>query len=333
MKRLRFALAAFAVLGGIVCRAAASPPSPGDHEYLVSVAGVERRYIVHLPPNRAARPAVVLNFHGGGSNPRQHRDYVHMDPQADRAGFIVVYPYGSGFFRERLLTWNAGSCCGWAMRENVDDVGFVRALLADLARRVDYDPRRVYATGLSNGAMMSYRLAVELPQAIAAIAPVGGGMVIGTSVPSTAKPVLHIHSTDDPRALYEGGLGPPFPLTNARVLHPSVEAGLALWARANGCTGPMQATTRREWTDAHDRLHTATLLQYTGCRVETALWRLSGAGHVWPGGTLDYLPRILGPGTRVIDANVVIWRFFARQRLETAAGAEAGGLETGQARN
>ena len=104
-------------------------------------------------------------------------------------------------------------------------------------------------------------------------------------------------------------------------------------ARANGCTGPMQATTRREWTNAHGWLHTATLLLYSGCRVETALWRLSGAGHVWPGGTLDYLPRILGPGTRVIDANVEIWRFFARQRLETAPVAGAGGLEIRQARN
>jgi len=330
MSRLRFALAALGVIAGV---AAASPPGPDAQVFAVSVAGVERRYIVHLPANRVAGPAVVLNFHGGGSNPRQYRDYVQMDPQADRAGFIVVYPYGSGLFRERLLTWNAGSCCGYAMRENVDDVGFVRALLKDLAARVDYDPRRVYATGMSNGAMMSYRLALELPQAIAAIAPVGGGMVSGAGVPSHAKPVLHIHSTDDPRALYEGGLGPPFPLTNVRVLHPSVEARLALWARANGCTGPMQETTRHEWTDAQERLHAATLLRYTGCRAETALWRLSGAGHVWPGGRLDYFPRLLGPGTRVIDANVEIWRFFERQRLEFEPGPEAGGLKTRQTRN
>jgi polyhydroxybutyrate depolymerase len=326
---LRFALA---LAAGFASLAAASAPAPGDHEFPVQVGGAERRYIVHVPAKRGLRPALVLNFHGGGSNPRQYRDYVQMDRLADRAGFVVVYPYGSGPLGDRLLTWNAGSCCGWAMRENVDDVAFVRVMLADLATRVGYDPRRVYATGMSNGAMMSYRLAVELPQAIAAIAPVAGAMVLTPQGPLHPMPVLHIHSTDDPRALYAGGLGPPFPLTNMRVLHPSVESQLALWARANGCSGPLEATTRREWTDAEGRLHTATLLHYTGCRVETALWRLSGAGHVWPGGQLDHFPRLLGPGTRVIDANVEVWKFFQRHRLEPGPGTDAGGLETRQAR-
>ncbi|MDX1375541.1 MAG: alpha/beta fold hydrolase [Burkholderiales bacterium] len=313
----------------ILCWAAigsASALEPGDHRFELRAGGVERSYIVHLPPDRDARPAVVLNFHGGGGNARQYQAYVLMDGLADREGFVVVYPNGSGVLRERLLTWNAGGCCGYALRTNVDDVDFVRSLLEDLGARVAFDPKRVYATGLSNGAMMSYRLAAELPESIAAIAPVGGAMMLGSDPPPHAKPVLHIHSVDDHRALYAGGLGAPFPFTNVRVLHPSVEARLALWAKTNGCAGALQPAARREWVDAAGRPHTATLLRYAACRVETALWRLSGAGHVWPGGRLDYLPVLLGPGTRVIDANEEIWRFFRRHRLGAPSARTATGL-------
>jgi polyhydroxybutyrate depolymerase len=288
----------------------------GDHELSLRIGAIERHYLLHLPTPARERPALILSFHGGGGNARQHQRYVQLDAVADREGFLVVYPFGSGPFRDRLLTWNAGGCCGAAMRLNVDDVGFVRALLEDLALRIAYDRSRVYATGLSNGAMMSYRLAAELPEAIAAIAPIAGAMMLGSQVPHHAKPVLHIHSVDDQRALYAGGLGPPFPLTAVRVLHPSVEARLALWARANGCSGGLEEVgSPREWTDASGRLHTATLLRYPGCDAETALWRLSGAGHVWPGGIRDYFPRMLGAGTQVIDANEEMWGFFRRHRL------------------
>jgi polyhydroxybutyrate depolymerase len=332
VSRLRGTLAA-AILG-CVAGVAASAPDPGDHTFELRAGGVARSYVVHLPPAREARPAVVLNFHGGGGNARQYQAYVQMDSLADQAGFLVVYPNGSGALRERLLTWNAGGCCGFAMRMNVDDVGFVRALLDDLAARIAFDRARVYATGLSNGAMMSYRLAAELPDAIAAIAPVAGAMMLGSQPPAHAMPVLHIHSVDDHRALYGGGLGAPFPFTNVRVLHPSVEQRLALWAKANVCDDALQTIVRRAWTDAAGHAHTATLLRYPGCRVETALWRLTGAGHVWPGGQLDYFPAVLGPGTRVIDANAEMWGFFQRHRLGApSAGANAAGLETRQARD
>lgn len=101
-----------------------------------------------------------------------------MDRLADRESFIAVYPNGNGRFGKRLLTWNAGTCCAYLVINNVDDVGFVRALVATLAEKVPIDRRRVYATGLSNGAMMSHRLAAEAADLIAAVAPVAGGMVL-----------------------------------------------------------------------------------------------------------------------------------------------------------
>jgi polyhydroxybutyrate depolymerase len=279
---------------------------PGDHSILFG----ERSYILHVPAKLGPRPALVLNFHGGGGNAAAHQKYVRMDAVADREGFLVVYPDGTGPIDGELLTWNAGGCCGRAVRDNVDDVGFVRKLLFDLSRRQAYDPARVYATGLSNGAMMAYRLAAELSDRIAAIAPVAGAIAVERFPTARSVPVMHIHSVDDPRALYAGGLGPPFPLTNTRVMHLAVDVALADSAQANGCKGAMEQRDRREWKG-----HAATLLAYPGCRAEVLLWKLTGAGHVWPGGEPNYFPKLLGPGTAVIDANEEMWRFFARHRL------------------
>ena len=295
--------------------------APGNHDFYLRVGNLERHYVVHMPPAAGPRPALVLNFHGGGANARAHQGYVRTDALADREGFLVVYPDGTGPVRERFLTWNAGTCCGAAAGGQVDDVAFVRALLEDLAQRIEYDRARVYATGLSNGAMMSYRLAAELSDRVAAIAPVAGSMALARFSPARGVPVLHIHSVDDGRALYEGGLGAPgvasIPpaLTGTRVLHPPVEERLGQWARVNGCTGGLEEKDRREWKTAAGQPHTATRYDYAGCKVETALWKLTGAGHVWPGGVLDYVTWLLGPGTRVIDANEEMWRFFSRHRL------------------
>ncbi len=288
---------------------------PGDHDLFLQFAGSERHYILHVPPALPGKPALVLNFHGGGGNARAHQQYVRMDALADRERFIVVYPDGSGPLRERFLTWNAGTCCGMAAMTQVDDVGFVRALLEDLAPRQPYDAARVYATGLSNGAMMSYRLAAELSDRIAAIAPVAGSMVLIRFAPARPVPVMHIHSVDDPRALYQGGLGPPFPATNSRVFHPPVEEKLAEWARANGCGAAPEAGERREWQSPGGTRHSATRYAWPGCKAETVLWKLTGAGHVWPGGVRDYLVPLLGQGTQVIDANEEMWRFFSRHKI------------------
>ena len=150
--------------------------APGDHRVTLQHGGRQRSYIVHVPPAaREGRPLpVVLNFHGGGGNAEAQQKYSRMDALADAEGFLVVYPDGTGRMADKLLTWNAGTCCAYSVTNNVDDVGFTLALLADLEARQPVDRRRVYATGLSNGAMMAWRLAVEASDRIAAIAPVAG---------------------------------------------------------------------------------------------------------------------------------------------------------------
>jgi polyhydroxybutyrate depolymerase len=272
-----------------------------------------------LPPQaEAGEPLpVVLNFHGGGGNAQGQETYSRMDALADEAGFIVVYPNGTGRFDEFLLTWNAGGCCGYALENGVDDVGFSREVIRDLARTVAVDLSRIYATGLSNGAMMAYRLAAEAPDLVAAIAPVAGVVELESLAPGRPIPVLHIHSVDDPRALYDGGLGPPFPLTTSRVNHVPVGTALGAWAENNGCRSAAEEVETRVGRSEAEADHSATHLVYPACAPggDVELWRLTGAGHVWPGGVPGYLQSILGPSSDIIDANAEAWAFFRRFQL------------------
>src|SRR5437879_1570747 len=151
--------------------------NPGDHTRFLQVDKRTRTYLVHVPPNYDPKKPtpVVLAYHGGGSNAVQMVRFCGLNETADKHGFLVVYPNGTGLL-EGALTWNGGNCCGFAMQHQVDDVGFTRALLDDLGKVANVDPKRVYATGMSNGAILAYRLASELSDRIAAIAPVGGPM-------------------------------------------------------------------------------------------------------------------------------------------------------------
>lgn len=288
---------------------------PGDHVINLIHDKRERSAIVHVPPRAIDRRdlPVIINFHGGGGHGANEQEYSLMDRRADRETFVAVYPNGTGRLSTRLLTWNAGTCCGYAALNHVDDVGFTRALIGKLTESVPMDRRRIYATGLSNGAMMSYRLAAEAGDLIAAVAPVAGGMVLPAIKSPRAVPVLHIHSADDPRALYNGGLGLPFPLTRSRVFHPNIDQMIQLWVRHDGCAAEAAITDRRGESPGQS----AVRYVYSSCRggAEVSLWKLAGAGHVWPGGKQKYLERILGPSTEIIDANQEMWNFFQRFSL------------------
>lgn len=297
---------------GLPAQEPPAPLGPGDHELGLRHGDLDRYYLVHVPakPATAPRP-LVLMLHGGGGEPAGMQKDYGMDRVADREGFVVVYPAGTGRFDRRLLTWNAGTCCGWAQANGVDDVGFLRAVIADVSSRVQVDAARVHAAGHSNGGMMAYRLAVEAPDVVTAIASIAGGMVCAPpKAGARAVPVLHIHSVDDPRALWEGGLGPPFPLTNHRVQHPKMQAVLDAWVAHDGCaTEPAREPPLRSAEG-----HTAERLTWGPGRdgAVVVLWKLTGAGHGWPGTTRDLPERIVGPKTTVLDASEEAWRFFAR---------------------
>jgi polyhydroxybutyrate depolymerase len=293
---------------------AARFPAPGDFDLTLQVGSRERTFLVHLPPGFAERAAlpVLLAFHGGGGSAQGFQEYAGLDAIADREGFVVVYPDGTGRLGRRLLTWNAGECCGRAREERSDDVGFALRILANLARDLPLDHTRVYATGHSNGAMLAYRLAAEAAERVAAIAPVAGAMQVASFAAAKPVPVLHVHSVDDPRALYKGGLGPPFPFTNVRVMHRPVASELARWAALGGCAAePAVVEQRRAPEGRPDAGHTATLLTFAPCAsgIDVRLWKLTGAGHAWPGAPPVLPERLMGPATDVIDAAEEVWRF------------------------
>lgn len=187
--RLCFPFALLALLSA--GEALAATLGPRDHEFALTHQQLRRSYLVHVPPQAASgRPRpVVLNFHGGGGHARAQQQYSRMNQAASREGFIAVYPNGTGGTGARLLTWNAGMCCGSAAASRVDDVGFTLALLDDLARRAPVDATRVYATGLSNGSMMAYRVATEALHRIAAVAGIAGAMTLQSFAPSLPVPV------------------------------------------------------------------------------------------------------------------------------------------------
>jgi polyhydroxybutyrate depolymerase len=188
---------------------------PGDYTFSIQHDGLTRMYRVHVPRKyRAATPApLVLAFHGGGGdmNYMANDKYYGLVSKAEAEGFIVVFP--SGFSRlnsGKLATWNAGTCCAGARDRNVDDVGFVRAIIGNVTRQLDIDRNRIYATGMSNGGMMTYRLACEMADTFKGIAAVAGTDNTTSCMPVAPISILHIHARNDDHVLYNGGAGKTF---------------------------------------------------------------------------------------------------------------------------
>jgi polyhydroxybutyrate depolymerase len=292
-----------------------SDAQAGNRRYKLKYHDLTRYYFVHIPPQKQTSYALVINLHGGGGQGRGQEEFSDMDKTSDKYGFFVVYPNGTGKLRDRMLTWNAGNCCGYAQEHQIDDVGFISKILDVVIKKYPIDPQRVYVTGMSNGAMMAYYLAEKLPQRIAAIAPVAGGRMPDTSKSLQPMPIMHFHSLDDPRALYKGGLGPPFPGTSLRVLHPDIDEVLASWAKIDGCSGKPQLADQRSY-QAKKKSHSAEEFVFQNCKyAPIVLWQLHKSGHVWPGGRQNYMERSLGQSTMVIDANEAMWQFFQQFRV------------------
>ncbi|HJT76580.1 MAG TPA: PHB depolymerase family esterase [Gemmataceae bacterium] len=275
----------------------------------LTMDGRKRTYYVHMSRGHDQKvPApVVLALHGATMNGPMMAWFTGLNRKADEAGFVVVYPNGTG--ESSSFTWNGGNCCGPAVRDGVDDVAFLRALLDDLANVVAVDAKRVYATGMSNGAVMAYRLAAELSDRIAAIAPVAGPMGTETCAPTRAVSVLHFHGTDDEFAPFQGGVGPR---SLFRTNFNSVEHTVRAWVRANGCA---QEPVTEELPDkAHDGTK-VTRTTYGGGRdgAEVVLVTIKGGGHTWPGRASP--AKVLGKATMNVSANDLIWEFFQRHSL------------------
>ncbi len=285
----------------------AEPLGSGLHSRQLTVSGLKRTYLAHVPPSYdATHPTpLVLVLHAAGTNAAQAMRMTGLNDKADQAGFIAVYPNGTGLF----ASFDAGGRSGRIAETSVDDVGFVAALLEELPTHWHIDPQRVFATGISNGGMMCYRLAAELSDRIAAIAPVAGTMAIEEAHPTRPVPILHFHGTADTIVPPTG----PNLMTPKFLTFKSLAETLAIWRRINGC--PEQPVI----TELPDLARDGTRVkQYrygpgpTG--AEVILLEIEGGGHTWPG--RSSLAGLLGRSTRDISANDLIWNFFQRHPLE-----------------
>ncbi|MGC1120403.1 MAG: PHB depolymerase family esterase [Candidatus Methanofastidiosia archaeon] len=283
------------------------PGSPEDSIHTLTVDGFKRTYIVHIPSTFHEPLPLVIALHGGGGSAEKMANLTGLDALSDREGFAVVYPQGVENH------WNDGRDIQEyrAHRENIDDVKFISTVIDTLSEEVTIDEKRIYAVGISNGAMMACRLACELSDRIAAIAMVAGGMPVDLREmcsPRKGVSVLLINGTVDPLVLWEGGeiqagrryLGVTM----------SVSDTVMYWVRANGC----------------EESPSVVLLPNThedGCSVnketygkgkqgtEVVLYAIEGGGHTWPGGHQYAGEGLIGKTCYDISASEVAWQFFS----------------------
>jgi polyhydroxybutyrate depolymerase len=273
-----------------------------DQHYTLTHDGQERLYILHALPAPAARkrPAVLV-LHGGGGSAENAVRMFGFSKVAMPDGAIIAYPEGSGRFEGKLKTWNAGHCCGYAMENKVDDIGFISALIDRLIAEHNADPRRIYITGMSNGGMMTHRLGIALADKVAAIAPVVGGLFGDEAAPAAAGvSVLAINGALDQSVPLDGGLGTGRGAAawDGTPLKPAAYQG-EFWAAANGCSGTPQETQE-------GNVKTARYKCSSG--VEVVHMVALDDGHTWPGGKPGTKRGDVSPGS--LEASQVIWDFF-----------------------
>jgi polyhydroxybutyrate depolymerase len=262
------------------------PLEEGNHVFQLDQDGTTREYRLHLPTGyEPGQPlSLVLNFHGFTSDMQEQAVFSSMDVHSDEVGYAVVYPNGIE------NSWNGGSlCCGTAASENIDDVGFARLVVEDVAKRTCIDKSRVYATGMSNGGFMSHRLGCEATDLVAGIAPVAGllGIPVEECQPERPMPIIHFYGTADNLVPYE-----------------YADDVNDVWVDRNGCTGEPVVTYQQGVVTCLTHEECADGATVTLCSVE-------GAGHCWPG--QSFCP--FGDSTEDISANQAMWELFQQHQL------------------
>lgn len=297
-------LAALLALAAVLASGAAAADTT---KQTITVNGIERTYLLHVPVNlkKTGTIPLVLALHGGHGSGRAMERLTKFSDLADSEGFIVAYPDAHGD------NWNDGRVfqASSAYREHVDDVATVSAIIDDISRQYPVDRQRIYATGISNGGIMTNYLGAKLSDRLAAIASVAGGVadqVANQFSPRSTLSVLIMQGTADPIMPFNGGNVTGRKNRGATV---STDQMVRLWSRSDGAKNPSSSGTLPD-TDPKD-----------GCTVNWQSWRgagnsevrlmvLNGAGHTWPGGS-QYAPKFLIGGVcRDFDATRVIWDFF-----------------------
>jgi polyhydroxybutyrate depolymerase len=269
-----------------------------DFEVTVKTKGDDRTALVHVPATYdPTRPtAVVLNLHGLGNTPERQKEITGFDRLADERGFIAVYPRGKQIAGSPSC-WNAGGCCSVCVTLRVDDTDFIKVLLDRITADACVDPKRVYAVGHSNGAMMTHALACRMSDRIAAIADVAGADVDAPCDPLRPVPHLHVHGTADGLVPFDGR-GFPFGW-------PAVPTMIDAWSARDRCTGGPVETFRKGAAHCNTRA--------CGDGAEVELCTVDGGGHSWPGGPAQSSDAI--PVNQDLDASARMVDFLFRHPM------------------
>jgi len=253
----------------------------------LEVDGATRTYRLHIPAQLADDPALVVMMHGGVGSGQQAERAYGWNEQSDAAGFLVAYPDGQG------RTWNAGQCCGGAVRDGVDDVAFITALVEELRAEFGISNDRTFASGMSNGAMMSYRMACDT-DVFAAIAPVAGTIATACDDPAPAS-VLHIHGLTDSQVRMDGEPGDGIGNVDGMPVADAVD----VFRVAAACDDAVVTDEPPVTTSASDCADDRRVVLVT----------VADAGHQWPGS----VPRegAMDQPSDALDATALIWEFFA----------------------
>jgi len=272
----------------------------------IVVDGIKRTYYICLPPKYNSKKAypVLFVFHGGESNAKNILKVTKFRNYQSKYNFILVAPNGLGRFKQEfLLTWNAGHCAGYARDSKVNEINFFNAIIEQIANLYNIDRKRIYLTGISNGAMLTYKIASLLPDIIAGIAPVAGAM---NYIPNSHKnpiPVIIFHGTEDKHILYKGGIPLHIFEEKSRVDN-SVSSAVNFWVKNNKCSiQPIRNKTKNIIID-----------KYTNCEnnANVILYTIIGAKHAWPGGKKDSL---FGDNpSREINASKIILDAFIQDK-------------------
>jgi polyhydroxybutyrate depolymerase len=272
----------------------------GEFYRTIQSNGWEREYVFYVPPKyKSNSPTpLVFNFHGLFGNPDQQIEIAGMFELADKYKFILAFPLGLGPEIGGPTSWNGGLCCGPAVVAGIDDVTFVSDMIDEISSEYCINPKRIFATGYSNGGFMSLRLACDLSDKIAAVATVAGMDVPTPCEQSRLVPILAIHGTDDFVVPYEGGTNfPQLPV------FPNVPEKIVEWADRNGCSDETTVTYQKG---------DVTCVTYDECEDDASvtLCTVQPGGHTWPGSDYPFGP-LQGYTTQDINASRAIWKFFA----------------------
>ena len=276
-------------------------------DFTILHEGLEREYRVHLPPayDGSSKTPVVIFIHGSGGDIRSaSRD--GLDTYSDELGFILVTPVATNALEGPLGSrwnggeWSGGQCCGSA-----DDVGFISRMIGELQQNFTVDEKRIYVTGISNGGLMTNRLACELSDKIAAVAVVAPPAITESCSPSRPVPVMIIYGTEDPANPLDGS--PPrgiFALVDYdRMLPQDV---VNSWVRIDGCSPDSTSITK---------VGGVTFTTYEGENGTEVLFCLvEGMGHTWPSGMQYFSARVVGEVSNELSM-VDIWTFFQKHPM------------------